>query len=160
MRCVASRRRGEVYYVTPRDSAPYSERRGGSMGKLEIVALFAAAAGFVGVQSLEGPVEDRLIDTAGALMAMTQPEFETWCERHGAQPNVEFDATRKGTVTCAWIDRDTQRAWHAALHFDGIDPTPIKADAGLVDASESTVLRLVSNEFGMQDMKTGEGFPA
>jgi hypothetical protein len=90
---------------------------------------------------------------------MTQPEFEAWCADRGATPHVDIDATRGGTVSCAWVDSTGKHAWHAALHFDGTLAIPVKADAGLVEASESTLFRLVTNEFGSHDTNTGEGFP-
>lgn len=131
------------------------------MGKLEVAGLVAALAGIASVQSMEAPVEDRLIETTGSLMSMTHSEFETWCERNGATMTETLDDKGAGKVTCAWVEDGDggEHAWHAALHFDGIHQTPVKADAGLVEASESTVIRLVNNEFGGHDMNTGEGFP-
>ena len=129
------------------------------MGRLEIVLLVAALAAIVGVQSMDTLVEDRMIETTGALMAMTQPEFLEWCERKGATSAFEGDEARVGTASCAWIDPDTEHVWHAALHFDRNRSVPVKADTGLIDASASTLMRLVTNEFGSQDARTGEGFP-
>ena len=129
------------------------------MGKLEIAGMVGALLAVVGVESSDAPVEDRLVETTRVLLSMTHSEFETWCDGKRAKAVSNVDETTGGTVTCAWIERDTERAWHAALHFDGVHETPTKADAGLVDASESTVLRLVANEFGSQDTNTGEGFP-
>lgn len=129
------------------------------MGRLEIMGAMAALAGIVGVCSMDALVEDRMIETTRGLMGMTQPEFVEWCGTKGATSSIELDETGAGTASCAWIDPDTERVWHTALHFDGIHDVPLKADAGLIDASASTLMRLVTNEFGAQDTHTGEGFP-
>lgn len=129
------------------------------MGRLEIVGVVVALAGVVGVHSMDVLVEDRMIETTGVLIAMTHPEFLAWCESKGAKPSVELDETHAGVASCAWIDPDTEHVWHTALHFDGVHRVPVKADAGLIDASEATLMRLVTNEFGPQDARTGEGFP-
>lgn len=128
------------------------------MGKLEILGFVLALGAVIGAQATDKPAEGGLIVTTEALMGMTHSQFESWCRDQAARVSSEFDATKRGKATCAWLDAQTGRVWHAAVHFDGRSKTPAKADTGLLDASNAKLIRLVQNEFGMQDTRTGEGF--
>lgn len=121
--------------------------------------MLAVMGALVGVQGSEAPVERRLIEMTRVLMNTAHGDFDDFCAERGADVVGSFDPSERGTATCAWLDAATDRAWHAAVHFDGTSPHPLKADAGLVDAASERLIRIVHNEYGAQDAQTGEGFP-
>ena len=149
----------DLAHETDPGLAFYTEAGVGEMGKLERFAMVAVMGALVGVQTADAPVEDGLIQTTRVLMNITRVEFEHWCAERGTDAIASFDASDRGAVTCAWLDAASDRVWHAAVHFDRDSLHPRKADAGLVDAANRRLLRIVHNEFGAEDAHTGEGFP-
>lgn len=129
------------------------------MGKLEVLGVAASVVALLGLQTVDRPAEHELLTTTRALMDMSRSEFQEWCEQKGAKVTT---SERSGEVTkasCAWLDDASARAWHAALHFGDGSATPNKADSGLVEPSNETLLRLVHNTHGPRDGKTADGFP-
>jgi hypothetical protein len=129
------------------------------MGKLEMLAMVAAMGALLGVQTAEAPVEDGLIDTTRVLVGMTKAEFKHWCAERGVAAATSFGPDARTHTSCAWLDASSGRVWYAAVHFHGDSAHPRKADTGLVDAASQRLLRIVHNEYGAQDARTGEGFP-
>lgn len=129
------------------------------MGKLEVLGVAASVVALLGLQTVDRPAEHELLTTTRALMDMSRPEFEEWCDKKGAKVTT---SNRPGEVTkasCAWLDEASERAWHAALHFGAGSSTPHKADSGLVEPSNDMLLRLVHNTHGPRDGQTADGFP-
>lgn len=129
------------------------------MGKVEALGLMVAIAGALSTQSADGPPEADQIATANELIGMSRAEFESWCLDKGAESEVSLGSSDETRSTCAWIDPQSGDVWHNALHFDRHSQTPRQADAGLLNASAPTVLRLLHNEHGTTDGETAEGFP-
>ena len=129
------------------------------MGKLEILAMVAVTGALLGVQTVDAPVENGLIDTTRVLIGMTKAEFEHWCAERGVAAATSFGPSARTHTSCAWLDASSDRVWYAAVHFHGDSPHPRKVDSGLVDAANQRLLRIVHNEYGAQDARTGEGFP-
>ena len=121
--------------------------------------MVAAMGALLGMQTSDAPIEGELIEMTRVLISTTRGEFEGFCAERGVDSVVSFEPSDHERVTCAWLDPASDRVWHAAVHFDGASPQPVKADAGLVEAANARLVRLVHNEYGAQDARTGEGFP-
>lgn len=130
------------------------------MGKIETLGVVVAVVGVLGSQSVDRLPEEALITTPKALIGMSHARFEAWCGNQGDDAHVTIDRSDDAKITCAWLDEQTGRVWHAALRFEEASARPYRADAGLVDASRETLLRLVLNEHGVMDGETQDGFPA
>ena len=129
------------------------------MGKLEVLGVAASVLALLSVQTADRPAEHEMLTTTRALMDLSRPEFGKWCAKKGAEVTISEGTGELTKATCAWLDETSERAWHAALHFDDASATPLKADSGLVEPSNGMLLRLVHNTHGPSDGQTGEGFP-
>ena len=114
------------------------------MGKAEILAMVAAMGALLGMQTSDAPIEGELIEMTRVLISTTRGEFEGFCAERGVDSVVSFEPSDHERVTCAWLDAASYRVWHAAVHFDGASPQPVKADAGSnlsrLSGSRSSVL--------------------
>lgn len=129
------------------------------MGKLEVFGVALVVVAFAGLHRTEPPPEAQLLTTTEDLLQMSRDGFEAWCRKRGANPRFSARPGMPSTVACAWLDAKTARAWHAAIQLDGRSPLAVKADAGLVEASNELLHRLVHTSFGASDGMTGDGFP-
>ena len=129
------------------------------MGRVEILGLVVLVAGALGTQNADRPAEASQIEATKEIIGMSRVQFESWCaERRELAETVQRSSDETKT-TCAWVDGETGKAWHAALHFHASDPQPHQADMGLVGASGDKVLRLIHNTHGTSDGRSAEGFP-
>lgn len=132
---------------------------GGRMGKVEALGLIVAAAGFLGAEATDPPVEANQLATAERIVGLSREEFASWCGDKDASSEVIFESSDERQAACAWIDRGTGAVWHTVLHFDAGSSTAYQADAGLLDGSADALLRLVYNEHGASDGRSLDGLP-
>lgn len=129
------------------------------MGRIEALGLVVLVAGGLGTQTVDRPAEASQIEGTKRLIRMSRADFESWCAERRELAEAAQSSSHDRRATCAWVDRETGEAWHAALHFHGPGSEPHQADMGLVDASSDKVLRLIHNAHGTSDGRSVEGFP-